>query len=281
MWRLRNGTRDFMWCLFWSVFEKPGQWATFLFGFFFLVAGALLFPLSRPWLGFFSAALSGIGCSVLASGLVVRLLQAAILSRNAKSLERTGVFFVGNRESFDRNHGPKEISGWDCWIGETARKGQIIICGKKNGKWIEKSSDELKRAIERPVTIEFVFLGTQSEIRDNVKAFQRMAVNEGIWDSLEGRLSEYVTDSTHPTGDDCGFYWNGKTLMVKVYPPGVSNENSPIIGFDTSFAGREFDPDDFDRDCVPFKEGDALMHCAQGLKEIWRKKVLLDQSVRD
>jgi hypothetical protein len=241
--------------------ERPGQKKAFFIG---LIMIGLSYFLKKY--SFFDKLFLSIGCSIIASALIVRLLESR--EESLKNFAATGIRFVGDREYFDR-----EIK-WDKWIRSTNRAGKIIIIGKKNTKWITNSYNSLQSVLKRGIEINFLFMGTKEEIVKNYKVFYRL-IKQYIpnYNNYRELIKCYYFLTSDSFGD-FGFYWNGNQLIVKLYLALVDNVEAPMIVFDTSFATPQFDILDFTQyiDALPFSEPKILSKIAIGFDSIWDKK---------
>jgi hypothetical protein len=111
----------------------------------------------------FMTAVIGVGASILAAGLVVK-----ILNRDTQPLiADTGVAFVGSRSSYEASCRPATSqSAWDEWIRRTPRGGDLIVVGKKNFQWVDKSWPAVVHVIKRGIQVRFVFMGETEEFAD-------------------------------------------------------------------------------------------------------------------
>lgn len=241
-----------------------GQALVFIISIVFIgLAGSIVNSTDNPlWHNIFLA----VGCSVLASALVVRVLKER---NNLPNVRESGVCFVGDRSYFDR------AIGWDNWINQTSRGGEIIIVGKKNENWVKLSCEALIKAVDRDIPIRFVFTGSSEEIEKNVVVFRDNIAKARLTDEQKERFSK-IDLYEYPTGSDTpefGFYWNGRSLVVKMYFQAVQNVEAPLIAFDTIYASQRFDVRDFTDyvKALPFKQTAVLTRVAVSLKSILDK----------
>lgn len=231
-------------------------------------------PIDQQYYLAWAGAMIGVGGSLWASFIAVFVLdwgtgelldrvRMALNINNAKlTTDNANVLFVGDRNEFKAEYLHRK-EGWDDWIRETPKNGEIIICGRQNRFWFSDSHYALKSAIERQVTIRVFFFGDHNTVNNDYVGLKKIdEANSRILSKCECyRYSKEFSDRNSPTG----FYWNGTTLIVKAYLPGIEKPDDPLIVFRLPKAQIQFD-DDPDLSHYPT----ALRLCLESLRAIKR-----------
>lgn len=260
IYNFKNSSRR----LFSAIFYKPGQWFVIILGTFIIIIGCkidseLLSPI-----------VIAIGGSVFASGLVVKILSRIPRDAEEERLVQTGIIFIGDRDSFDKEYHVGNQKGWDAWIRQTPRGGHLIIIGKEHRFWIQKSWADISSVLKKGIETNFVFLGNETQVIKSHISFTNNLENSPV----QLKCWKYVPDGSHEDVDDFGFYWNGRVLLVKMYLHNIDKEYCPIIGFKIpGTVGTKFNIEDFHEPAtLILSHAKALVKCAESLNHIWTIK---------
>lgn len=279
-----------------AIFHRAaGQAIVLVGGALVILAGSYLIAFGVNQLAqLFGSALAGIGTSLVAVGLTIKILSKP--DDIDKQVCETGCCFVGLRTQYDETlrFGPK--GGWDRWIEQTPRGGELVVIGQKNWEWAKSSSEALKKTMHRDVTLRFVFMGTSldpdrtKQPLANITAFKTFLTERGWEKTIDAQKFQFlVYDPSVNTSlpskvsvPTTGFYWNGRQLMIKVYLVERANPVCPILVFDTPGTGTKFDLRDFEVEplAVALSRPHTIWEAAQGMKSILEDSLPLDEYER-
>lgn len=263
--------------LFYAIFDKPRQWFVVFLGVCILFIGSFFASKDSGWLKGFGLISIGIGGSVLASGLVVNILSRIPREAEGELFIQTGIAFVGDRDAFNEEYHVGNQKGWDAWIRQTPRGGHLIISGKEQRYWLEKSLPAVQSVLQKHIQTNFVFLGDEEQVQKYRQNFM-LRFDEKVGDQPELtkhlKCWKYVPDESHKDVDDFGFYWNGSVLLVKMYLHDIPKEYCPIIGFKIpGTVSIKFNIEDFHEPAtLILSHASALKKCVESLNHIWAEK---------
>lgn len=271
IYHVKNSSRR----LFSAIFYRQAQLYAILLGMSIIVIGAILQNRDSELLRSMGSILIGIGGSVFASGLVVKILSRIPRNPEEERLIQTGTIFIGDRLAFNEQYQPWNQKGWNAWIKQTPRGGHLIISGKEQRYWLEESWPAVRSVLQKHIETNFIFLGLEEQVKQYHQHFMgRFNQKDGDQHELTKYLKcwKYVPYESHKDVDDFGFYWNGRVLLVKMYLHDTKKENCPIIGFATPGVSPKFNIEDFDTTILNLSNSSALIRCAWSLNHIWSNK---------
>jgi len=168
------------------IFYQPSQYFIILIGVILIAISAMIAVLSQKStdtsggtassvIRIAESATFDIGISFMATGLVVKLLSELPPNKKLERITEAGLEFIGDRLSFNTFYSQNGENGWDWWIKQTPARGKIIVCGKKNGRWISDSWATVKLMTRKEREINFVFVGSKAEIERHLLDFLNRA----------------------------------------------------------------------------------------------------------
>jgi len=240
-----------------------------------IAAGLYIWTPKKENVNTISAIIAAIGGSVCASGIVGNIIEAT--KKTSKFLLDSGIEFIGDRASFISWYG-----SWDKWIADTPFDAEIMICGKKNSKWITDSWYALEEKIKDGVPVTFIFSGdpqakNQESPTDHFKNMKKSnpEFTKAIEKYGEKKLLKCYQFETSSEVEDGGFYWNGNHFILKLYLPEMVNIECPLFVFRLRWVRRKFHWEDFATEHMfGLVENQAQMKLARSLDKILKSDKL-------
>lgn len=202
---------------------------------------------TRDFWSVLATILLGAGSSVFATAMTYYLLGGA---GGRDGLATWGILYFGDSAHFD----------WQAWLLKADHGETLIFIGRRHLKWLSSHFDDLNELMDRyAANIEVYFIGDVAQVKSNAASYRaELQKQQSRHGKALQRLSMFDGSEESSDMSDLGFYWNGHSLLVKLY---VGQEDRPLIELSGDFLKRSLVIGDLSH--APFTDALALRNFVQ------------------